>query len=158
MKVFNNSSHLLKQIDIDSEDGYMDFVLNEKKLINSGIRGISNLSKRIIESIDIDNVWNIRIKNFSYLDYRLRNRNKLELPNVSAFSYPLLVDGGEDLREYLRRKKIFTSTLWEDQLKTVTNKSIEYNLIKNLVHLPIDQRYKESDMDVILKTIEEYYG
>lgn len=157
IKSFDSAAHLLKQIDVDTEEGYLDFVLNEKKLIKEDVQKISNLSKRIIESIDTDSILYQRIKNFCYLETHLKTKNNLTLPNVSAFSYPLLAEDGEKLREYLREKKIFTPTLWSDQLGIVENESIEYNLITNIVHLPIDQRYNETEMDIILKTIEEYY-
>ena len=50
-------------VDVDTEEGYIDFVMNEKRLIKSGVQRISNLSKRIIESIDTDSIWHQRIIN-----------------------------------------------------------------------------------------------
>lgn len=153
---FENCLHLLKQHDLDSESGYSDFIKNEETLVNSPISSMSNLSKIIIESIDLDYIKCVRISNFKYLRTHLYKYNKMNLKSiVSAYTYPLMVDNGIDLRNYLIYNKVFTPTLWSDQLDKVYG--IEREMIENIVHLPIDQRYGEDDMLEIIKLIKLFF-
>jgi hypothetical protein len=68
--------------------------------------------------------------------------------------YPYL-DTGMDLRRRLIGKGIFVAQYWPEVKNIADQYSIEYQLAQYLVPLPIDQRLSMSDMDTILRAIEE---
>lgn len=58
-----------------------------------------------------------------------------------------------DLRERLLEEKIFTPTYWPEVLKRCQQGDLEYDLVREVVHLPVDQRYSEIDLNKVLKMI-----
>jgi dTDP-4-amino-4,6-dideoxygalactose transaminase len=117
---------------------------------------MSLLTRKLIGSLDVDHIVRVRRDNFSYLDERCAGINRLDLEQSSLFMYPLYVRNGSELRSYLIKNKVFTPTLWADQLHLVTA-DLEHDLIENIVHLPIDQRYTADDMERIADLIHAYY-
>ena len=154
---YNNSNHLLMQVDISTEEGYPAYKQNEQRIINSEIAKISKLSKLIVESVDVSEVVRIRQNNYSSLDELLSDYNRLKLDTPSLYSYPLMVDKGKELRNHLIKMKIFTPVLWADQLDLVHDKP-DRKLIEDIIHLPIDQRYGKKEMQFICESIQEYYA
>lgn len=154
---YENCAHLLKQYDLDVESGYSDFRKNEENIMNSPMSKMSNLSKIIIDSLDLDYIKDVRIANFKHLRTYLWKYNRLNLEKIeSTYTYPLMVDNGPELRKYLIENKVFTPTLWSDQLDKVYG--VEQKFIENIVHLPIDQRYGEDEMLEIVKLIDSFYA
>lgn len=154
---FNSSDHLLIQADKDTESGYNDFQLNEKRIIDSDISKMSSLSRKIAESVDASFVQSSRTNNYAFLHEKLSGDNNLKLEIPSLYTYPLLVENGKQLRQFLQKHKVYTPQLWSDQLKKIGN-SLERHLIENIVHLPIDQRYSSTEMNFIVKLINDYYA
>ncbi|MBR4632945.1 MAG: hypothetical protein IKO48_06500 [Elusimicrobia bacterium] len=153
---YDKISHLLKRLDINATFGYTDFRKNSELLAKEPIKYISNLSKAIFNSIDIEQARKIRLKNFKYLHKQLFKTNKLTVKlekNDVPMIYPYLVEKGQELRNKLIKEKIYVAQYWG----TITDRSLNYNekyILKNLVAIPIDQRYSLEDikkiMDVIL--------
>lgn len=152
---YQKSSHLLKRIDISPQFGYKDFKHNECNLNKENIKLISNLSKSILNSIDVSNAKHIRLKNFAFLHSKLGNSNLLNI-NIGKYDvpmiYPYFINNGKKLKEKLIKNNIFVSTYW--QTATNLNKQ-EANFRNNIVALPIDQRYGVEDMQYILDVINE---
>ena len=78
------------------------------------------------------------------------------------FVYPLLVDNGEELKKKLISNRIYVATYWpvvlekeywKNELGVEGPSDWEVYLAKNLVPLPIDQRYDLSDMEYLLKHV-----
>ena len=70
--------------------------------------------------------------------------------------YPLLIENGSELRNKLISNKIFCARYWPNVLNNCKDQSLEYHLAKNIVSLPIDQRYGEGDMSRIISIINQY--
>ena len=70
---------------------------------------------------------------------------------VSFSSTNVLED--ENLRKKLISHKIFTPIYWPNVLDWSKKDSLEYKITKEIVCLPIDQRYNKEDMKKILKII-----
>ncbi|WP_223833655.1 hypothetical protein [Pedobacter riviphilus] len=64
-------SHLIKSIDINIEEGYADYIENNKQLCNNEIKRMSVLTETILSSIDYGKYAEIRRKNFAYLNEHL---------------------------------------------------------------------------------------
>ena len=148
-------SHLLKRIDISAEFGYNDFKRNDDLLINQPIKLMSNLTNKILSSIDYNSIKSKRIENYLFLDSKLKDKNhiQLSLNNSDApMVYPYLTDDKE-LKTKLIANKIFVATYWPNVVDWTKEKDLEYNLTNNLLPLPIDQRYNKEDLDRIIKII-----
>ena len=156
----NRFLHLLKRIESGPEEGYNNFLENEKSLENQAIKHMSNLTQRMLNSIDYDTIRKTRTENFKYLHENLQFMNELSAmietvnPIDGPLIYPLLIKNGKEIRERLLNQKLYIATYWSNVLQWAENDSFEYYLAQNLVALPIDQRYNTEDMDYILNLIK----
>jgi len=152
---YQKMQHLLKRIDIGAVEAYKDFVQNENKFSDDSIKQMSKLTQRILCNIDFDNVRLARNKNFSFLHQHLKSKNKLSLDNAELngpLCYPFLTDD-KILRQKLIDNKVFVPTYWPNVLDWADASELEYRLAENIIHLPIDQRYDQNDMERVLKVI-----
>ncbi len=144
--------HLWNRIENGAEKTFDEYQNIRKRIKSTSLKRMSNLSERLLQSIAYTDVLRARNENFSYLNGHLERYNELKIEEFNgALSYPLLVERGEELKQELIDNKFFVSTYWPGVLKN--NQADEYDkfLTKNLINIPIDQRYSLRDM---LKVIE----
>ena len=104
-----------------------------------------------------DLVLNKRLKNFNYLTSNLCTYNNLKLDKKQlTYMYPLLVDDGNKLREYLAENSIYALKLWPNVLWNGASLQ-EIERTENIILLPIDQRYSDNEMMYIVDIIENYF-
>jgi hypothetical protein len=154
---FNRMLHLLKSIDVNIEFGYQSFINNNEALSNNNIKVMSKLTHTILESIDYEDDKQIRNRNFKILHHELSSKNKLtiDLNSIDGpICYPLLIDK-DNVRVKLINKRIFVPIFWPNVLKWTTEKMFENHLTKNLLAIPIDQRYNEQDMLHIINYLKQ---
>lgn len=154
---YDRCSHLLKRIDLGSAAGYQDFRENSGLLVNQPIRKMSRLTERMLRSVDFDVVKRKRTINFRILNERLQKENELSFLNDSfecPMVYPFL---GEEhsLKERLIKNGIFIATYWPNVSKWDDQSSLEGRLAHDLVCLPVDQRYNDSEMERIVDLIKQ---
>lgn len=153
---YEKMSHLIKRIDLDAQESYKDFKENSKRHSNQDIKEMSNISSRILKSIQYENVIDKRNSNFKYINTNLSKYNKLKFDLDSLkgpMIYPLLIDNGVELRNFLISNKIYIAQYWNEVLDNVSSNSVECDFTNNLVALPIDQRYSFKEMDFIVQLI-----
>ncbi|MES2559948.1 MAG: hypothetical protein V4590_09425 [Bacteroidota bacterium] len=147
--------HLLMRIDKSAEEGYSLFQKNEVRLQHLPIRLMSELSKKLLASIDYDAVAEKRKLNFQYLHERLSAHNKLSIDwdgNQVPMNYPFWSDNN-NLRDLLFSHKIYCPVYWPNVLLQKGFYTLEKNLANQLICLPVDQRYTQTDMDYIINLI-----
>ena len=165
---YDKSLYLIGRLD-DSPEPFYEYLLNEReKKYNQPIKKMSKFSEAILRSINYEKVKLIRERNFYYLHSYLRDYNMLtplidEAGFINGpFVYPLLVDNGEELKKKLISNRIYVATYWpvvlekeywKNELGVEGPNDWEVYLAKNLVPLPIDQRYDLSDMEYVLKHV-----
>lgn len=153
---WSRSSHLLKRIDLGPSEGYTDFRTNSEILNSESIKLMSNLTKRVLRSVDYEAAREKRMSNYKTLEDLLGSYNILKLPQSESFAcamvYPFMIDS-DSLRQRLIDNKIFVATYWPNVLKWCDSDAIEYKLAKYLLPLPIDQRYGEQEMQRIADVI-----
>ena len=150
---YERMSHLLKRIDVSAEFGYNDFKRNDESLINQPIRLMSKLTSEILSSIDYNLIRNKRIKNFLYLESKLKDQNLIYLPLINndvPMVYPFLTND-ITLKAKLIANKIFVATYWPNVKDWTKEKDLEYKLTNNLLPLPIDQRYGIKEMNKLIE-------
>ena len=151
----NRISHLLKRIEMGAEQGYKDFLLNEKYLSNQPIKLMSKISNAILKNIDYEYAKKCREDNFKYLHKHLSCINQLNIDSENIcgpMAYPFLYEK-EGLKVKMGKGKIFVATYWENVLNQCNSKDWEYYLAKYLIPLPIDHRYGIEQMNFILEQI-----
>lgn len=150
-------SHLLKRIDVNAAAGYDDFHSNSALFKEAPLKEMSNLSLRLLSSIEFENAKIQRRTNYTVLDEALRDSNRLKLPSMHLFEcpmvYPYYVENGEEIRKKLIYNKIFVATYWPNVLRWCDETTTEHRLARNLLALPIDQRYDADDMEKIIGVI-----
>lgn len=138
---------LLGRFERPSSEFYAAYAENNHFFANEPIKAMSPLTHNLLRGIDYATVARRRERNFARLDALLGPVNELELTAPAGpFMYPLLVRDGERVRTALQRERIYVPLLWPYALdKDATAR----DLARNILPLPIDQRYDEGDMDYV---------
>lgn len=147
--------YLLKRIDLSPQAAYADFRARSAYLRNSSIKKMSQLTHRIMASIDYDIVKTKRRENYLLLESALSETNgiSLSLSNGAVpMVYPYLTYNPE-LRQHLIDNKIYVATYWPNVENMGGQNSVGVVLSKNLIPLPIDQRYGSEEENRIVKFI-----
>jgi len=148
---YQRFSHLIKRTDADAAEGYSDFQLNDASLDNEQIELMSDLTRKILSSLNYEKIREKRLNNFNILHKLLAQSNELKLQltkNDVPMVYPYLITD-ENLRKKLIKNKIYIATYWSP----LDKESYEASLQKYILPLPIDQRYNSDDMQRILEVI-----
>ena len=148
-------SHHLKRIDCSAEEGYDDFVKNDNSLKNNPIKEMSALTTKLLASIDYNCIAFKRRENFMILHSALANKNKLKF-DFNSSCVPLVYPfwGDKKMRKILVNNRVYTATYWPNIKEWCDEDTLEYKMMNNLIHLPIDQRYGQKEMDFILKLLK----
>ena len=138
---FQRMSHLLIRADIGAEAGYGDFRKNDDSLIDNPIRLMSNLTEKILCSIDYESAKQLRRSNYMQLDERLSATNGIYLPldeDAVPMVYPYLTDD-TTLRQRLIDNRIYIATYWPNIKEWCDENMLEHRLMRSLVPFPINK-------------------
>lgn len=151
---FERCAHLLKRHDHGAFAGYNDFRENSMAMRNQPIKRMSFLTQSLIKSIDFERIRIRRLANFYFLHSYLKNSNRLKIEDnfCCPLVYPYYTDN-ISLRGNLIKNEIYIATYWPNVLEWCKKGTLEYLLAKNILPLPIDQRYNNKDMKYILNFI-----
>ena len=144
---FGRISHLMRRLGNSPEAGYAEYQHAEESLAECEPKQMSRLTDRILSSIDFDSVSKKRRENYLFLHRALGKDNQLSV-DVSSVTAPLcypLLTSDSGLRVRLVNERIFVPTYWTDALSRVSSGWAE-RMVRNLLPLPIDQRYAQKDM------------
>lgn len=153
-------SHLLIRFEDSAEKGYEAFKANSVKLQGQPIRRMSLLTRTLLGNINFKKARGLRLKNFQYLHSQLKHINKFNFRNMSKSDVPMVYPfWTEDinLREKLLQHKIYVATYWPNVLDWCEENQLEYKFAKEIIPLPIDQRYDKEDMNNILNVIKQKF-
>lgn len=149
-------SHLIKRIDEGAEIGYPDFKANNNALKGQSIRVMSVLTKALLCNIDYNTAIEIRKRNYHFLNENLKQINGLKLPETNdsvPMVYPYLTAKGKYLRQNLVQKRVFVATYWPNVFTWCNENELEFAFAEQIVPLPIDQRYNEQKLSVMIHII-----
>lgn len=146
--------HLIKRLGGTAEDGYQDFKNAEDSLDDMEPRGMSTITHRLLQAIDVEAARVARNKNFSYLRKFLDKTNTLDIPKYidSPHCYPYLPQKPVK-RENLTAHRVFLATYWPDVHNRVEDNSFESKLANQLLPVPCDQRYDEATLSRVLSLL-----
>ena len=152
---YEKAIQLLGRIDKSASSFYNDYQKAEERLINQPIKHMSNLTQRLLSSIDYKEVSKKRKENFNYLHNELKKLNLLKINDDLDFTacvYPFMIDD-KNLRQKLIDNKIYVAKYWNEVLERKETTEIEKNFVNKIIPLPIDQRYSLEDMKKIIEVI-----
>lgn len=151
--------HLIGRLEKDANTFFEDFKKTEKELSNQTIKSMSGLTKALLKNIDFQIISRRRRSNFVIYQNALSENNSLDIKlfdNQVPLCYPFFHKNGEQITNELKKNKIFVPCYWEDVKKRVKKTSFEFKLTKNLVSLPIDQRYNIRDINRVISVLSPY--
>ena len=155
---FDRCRHLLRRVDQDGESGYSDFRKHEALMNELPLRGMSQLTAQILNGLPYHSSAERRKENLRYLHNALQHINLLRAEisdDQVLLDYPLLTRQS-NLRDKLISKKIFVPQYWPGVQSRADKNSVEYEYSK-IIHLPIDHRYDQQDMEYIINIINDEY-
>lgn len=154
---WERASFLFKSLELGTHAAYSNNIESKKDLAD-GIKRMSVLTRKMLCSVDYNEISRKRDKNFHILIDRLGHINQLDIPmeGYAPFVYPFFLED-ITLRKKLVDKKIYVPQWWKYLLDEVPADSLEARLSRWLLPLPVDHRYTIRDMndmaDIILKCI-----
>lgn len=153
-------SHLLGRIEFGAEKYYQEYKKIENSLSSEPIQTMSFISERILKSIDYSTVFERRRKNFKYIHSILSATNHIDISlkqdSGVPMVYPFLNEIGGKLKEHLINHHIYVATYWPNINERLNNKNTcEANFQKNLLGLPIDQRYSINEIKRMLNILKQ---
>ena len=157
---FGRMKHLLWRIDTCAEDGFQEFLRSKESMEGLPLSRMSNITQRILGTIDYEEVATRRRANYTLLQDAVQDVNLLRVANRPLkdgevpMVYPLLLKD-DAIRQKMFEKQIYPARYWPNVLDWCNEDSIEYQLANNTLALPIDQRYSEEDMKRIINVILE---
>lgn len=146
--------HILGRFEHSASEFYADFQANDKSFTSLQLKSMSRLTRNILRGIDYRAVQGRREGNFALLHSLLAARNGLQPSmGVGPYCYPFLCENGPQIRRELAGQKIYVPTLWPNVLETCPPASVEYEYARNILPLPVDQRYTGGGVERIVRTL-----
>lgn len=152
---YNRMDFLLGRFERTASEFYSKYAANNELFDDEPIKIMSPLTENILCSVDYEQIRTRRTENFVYLHEKFKNINKLKLTiPTGAFAYPLYLENGAEIRKELQQEKIYIPTLWPDVFDVCKENDLEYNYAKNILPIPVDQRYGNEEMAYIVERIK----
>lgn len=154
---YKRMEHLLGRFEKTASEFYAQYTYNEEAFVGQPIKKMSKLTNNLLHAIDYEAIKKCRTKNYKILYDAFSDINKLKLiiPE-GAFMYPLYIDNGYKVRKLLQKNNIYIPLLWPDVVDICKEGTLEYELARNILPLPVDQRYSEKDMIIIIEEVFKY--
>lgn len=153
-----HDSHLYIRKENGAEAGFKDYQANESKLDNQPIMMMSAQTSSILTQIDYKSIIEQRRNNYQLLSDELGAMNLLLLPPMDSFVcpmvYPFMADD-ESLRARLIENKVFVARYWPNVIEWCEDGDLEYKFAKQIIPLPIDQRYGVEEMERIIIILKQ---
>ncbi len=153
---YSSMEHLVGRYEKNGNSFYQKFREHEERMDRESLKKMSLFSENILRGVNYNMVLSKRTHNFSFLHEKLTAFNNWKIHTVSgAYMYPFLCEDGDWIRRQLVEKNIYIPTLWPNVQAEGEEFREECNLAKNILPLPVDQRYDLSDMERMCKNILE---
>ena len=166
----SDGARLSRALPVDQSRGRMGFVLgraerpageffaeasaNNELFDGEPVKVMSPVTDSLMRAVDCEGARARRAANWRLLDAALAGVNALSLREpCGPFMYPLLVDDGPALKRRLIERGIFVPILWPNVLDEAPEGSVAHRYARDIVPLPLDQRYGAEEMEYILDTV-----
>lgn len=152
---FNRINFLVGRFERTASEFYSEYAANNDMFFDEPLKRMSKLTENILHGIDYDFIEKRRTDNFRLYHENLSSVNKLSLTiPKGAFMYPLYIENGTSVREKLKDMKIYIPTLWPNVLVDCCESETEYDMARNILPLPCDQRYCDNEIRYVIEAIK----
>lgn len=172
---YDNEEFLGKQVfgkvlraSVEDEALYLNLLKDSELLLDEPIlpSEISDISKLIMNRIDIVEVKKKRKENWENLFYELDSNDFLKANikslykcignNIVPLGFPVIVDEKkrDELLSFLRSRNIYCPVHWRINSSLIKE---DYELSKKILTIPIDQRLGEAEIKYIIQTLINFY-
>ena len=152
----NRMGFLLGRFERPASDYYAEASRNNDCFDSEPAKIMSPITQNILRAVDYDAVKLRRDANWDVLDSAFSSINEFDLIKPEgAFMYPLLIKGAQRIRAKLIEQRIYIPCLWPDVAEIASNETAALRLARNVLPLPLDQRYGVDEMDLIVSMIEK---
>lgn len=146
--------HVVGRMELGANAYYGDYCRMEALIDEEELSNMSPATQNILRAIDYDKVKSVREMNYQILKERLDWMNLLETDCPEGpFMYPLQVEDARNARQMLASRGIYIPTLWPNVLDDCAPGDWAYQYAKNILPLPVDQRYDLNDMLRLAKEV-----
>jgi hypothetical protein len=150
------SEQLFTRIEQGATAGYGQYLRTEEWISKQPPLKMSHLTDRILTSINYDNIRKRRIENYHFLQEKLDGVNDFSKSwngKQVPLCYPFVRSKkNKVLREKLLQANIFCPLYWPNVFAD-NDDSGAFEFEKNIIPLPIDQRYGREEMEIIIKIV-----
>ena len=153
----DHMGYLLGRFERPASEYFADSKKNNARFANAPAHAMSPITENLMRAVDYENAKARREENYAFVRDELRDFNhlQLELPE-GPFMYPLLIDDADGIRSKLADEGIFIPVLWPNVLDEQPEASVAYRYTKDLLPLPVDQRYGAEDMLFMVEKLREH--
>lgn len=147
--------HILGRYERGGHAYYSVMLENAASFHSEEIRRMSRLTHNLLRGIDYEACAQKRSSNYDTLDSFLSETNALPFrkPGV-PMCYPYFVKNGPKIRAALAQQKIYVPVYWKNVIETSPENTVEYRYASDILPLPCDQRYSESDMYRLISAVK----
>lgn len=158
-KILERMSPIIGRFESTAEEYFENYREMEKHNNECGLCAMSDFSRNMMRGIDYEFVRHKRRDNFCHLKDRLDKYNMLRLKIPEGpFMYPFYNEKSELIREHLLKEQVYVPKLWREVEDKMDADSTEYKFAKNIIPLPVDQRYGLPEMEKIVSIILRCIG
>ena len=145
-------THILGRFEESGSAYYAAFQRNDEIFYDLPLRKMSPITRNILRSVDYEAVRQKRNANYAVLEAALGEKNPLPITaSDGPYCYPFYCENGMEVKRALAKKKIYVPTLWPEV--TEQGSALERDYAKNILPLPVDQRYDPEDMKRIVEEL-----
>ena len=144
----------------DDKDVFLSELRQGEEMIDKldGVHPISEISKRMIASINGEEIAFARRENMKHLWALLNGKIKM-IPglersfNGAPFSLPILVENRDAVQKQLAQKGVYAPVLWPIDEKARKTCEVSAYVSDHMLSIPIDQRYNYDDIEDIASIV-----
>ena len=115
---------------------------------------MSPITENLLRAIDYEAVKARRGANWDRFDFALKGSNCLTLHKTDgSFMFPFFCKDAQKVRKKLQEQKIYIPCLWPDIGQGGRASSFAEELSCSILPLPLDQRYREEDVDWVVSAL-----
>lgn len=146
-------AHLLGRAERPASESYANYAQNDKNFAEEPVKLMSPITHNILRGIDYERAAQVRSTNFGVLHGLLGGKNQLNPTTPQgAYMYPLLIDNATPMRKAMQQRKLYIPTLWPGSTE---HEGLTGYYSRNILPLPVDQRYTADDMRYMVKALLE---
>lgn len=153
---FDKMNFVLGRYERSAGEFFAESKVNNARFAEEPMAGMSALTENLLRAIDYAVIKERRLANWAVLNDALGASNRLTLATPEVpFMYPYMADDAEGVRQAMAADGVFVPTLWPNVLGDPTAGFWAIDYSRNVLPLPIDQRYGAEDMQAVVCSLRK---